>query len=80
MSVSIGPEYGDCKEKGKKKGLSATPSGTLPWPAIRLQEPTLREVLYRLQVCKFPVVITNLFPALPPADVQHRGYLSTMFV
>ena len=46
VNFTVAKKYKSREEEGKKKGLSATPSSTLPWPAKRLQEFTDSESAY----------------------------------
>jgi hypothetical protein len=56
------------KREVQKKGLSATPSSTLPWPTKRIQGFTWCKISVWLHHIYIPVVIARPFSALPVRD------------
>ena len=77
MWANIYKKYKDHKEEVEKKGLSATPSNTLPWSAKRLQKLTMCKICIWLHQIYLPVVTATPFSALTICDYpKNRSWQS----
>jgi len=66
-------KFNDREEEVKKKGLSATPSSTLPWSARRAEKFTVCWICILLHHIYLPVVIARPFSALPACGYATIG-------